>query len=413
MSDEPKPDSQQRFARLLMVALVALGLLARLTLAFVVGDDHAARLPESAEYLAIGRSAAEGEGFVLRPASGVGPANAAGRGDAARRMPGYPLILAAAKTACDAEGRAVPVFQSLCGAATLIIVMGMAARLAGLWASVVAAALLTFDPYQVYFSSQLVPVVPVGLALAVMTAAGLKFLKSVSDGGRRWWLWAALAGLALAVATYLEACAAGFVLLAGLAAVVSKQRKRLLAGWAIAVAVLVVALAPWLVRNAVQAGAPVLTTDVGLRLYEGTGPTGKDAEPPVPPEGVDEAGRCMFYLKHAAGRIAGAPASWLRRAALRAVRLWTPGTITGADAVALPAAAGYTSLLPTAALALTGLWVLRRRGVALWLFLAPVYATLVHCALTGPASDRLAVMPSLAVLGGVGLVTLLGRAGRQ
>ena len=413
MSEEPKPESSHRSARLLLVALVALGFMARLTLAFVMGDGHAARLPGSAEYLAIGRSVAEGEGFVLRAASAVGPAEVAGRGDAARHMPGYPLILAAAGTMFGMDDRAVLVLQSLCGAATLIVVIAMAARLAGLWAAVVAVALLTFDPYQVYFSSQLVPVVPLGLALVAVTAAGMTFLESVSDGGRRGWLWAALAGLALAVATYLEAWAAGFVLAAGLAAVASKQRKRLLAGWAVAVVVLVVALAPWLARNAVQAGAPVLTTDIGLRLYEGTGRAGGPCEVAVPPEGVDEAGRCVFYLRRAAGRIAGAPASWLRRAALRVVRLWTPGAVTGVGDRLLHPMAGYTSLLPTAALALLGLWVLRRRAVALWLFLAPIYVTLVHCVLTGPAGDRLTVMPSLAVLGGVGLVALLGRAEPQ
>ena len=295
MSEEPKPESSHRSARLLLVALVALGFMARLTLAFVMGDGHAARLPGSAEYLAIGRSVAEGEGFVLRAASAVGPAEVAGRGDAARHMPGYPLILAAAGTMFGMDDRAVLVLQSLCGAATLIVVIAMAARLAGLWAAVVAVALLTFDPYQVYFSSQLVPVVPVGLALVAVTAAGMKFLERVSDGGRRGWLWAALAGLALAVATYLEAWAAGFVLAAGLAAVASKQRKRLLAGWAVAVVVLVVALAPWLARNAVQAGAPVLTTDIGLRLYEGTGRAGGPCESPCRRKGLTRpAGVCSI-----------------------------------------------------------------------------------------------------------------------
>jgi len=409
MSDELEPDSQQRSARLLLVALVSLGFVARLTLAFAMGDGHAARQPESAEYLAIARSVAEGDGFVLPAASTTGPADGGAGADAARHMPGYPLILAAAEAAFDAPDRAVLIFQSLCGGATLIVVIAMAARLAGLWAAVVAAAMLTFDPYQVYFSAQMVPVVPVGLALVAVTALTLKFLGGVSNGARRGWVWAALAGLALAAATYLEAWAAGFVLLAGLAALAAKQRKRLLTGWAVAVAALVVALAPWLIRNAVEVGAPVLTTDAGLRLYEGTIPTGDRPEVPAPPEGVDEVGRCVFYLRHAAGRIAEVPASWLGRAPHRVGRLWAPGSITGADGGPLHPAAGYTSLLPTAALALVGLAVFRRRRVTLWLLLAPVYVTLVHVVLPGPASDRLAVMPSLAVLGGVGVATLLGR----
>ena len=411
MSDAPQGDSQQRSARLLLSALVALGLLARLTLAFAMGDGQAGRMPESAEYLAIARSVAEGGGFVLPAVSTSGPADGSGRAEAARHMPGYPLILAAAEAGFDAGDRAVLVFQSLCGAATLVVVTWMAARLAGLWAAVAAAALLTFAPYQVYLSAQIAPVVPVGLAFAAVTAAGLGFLDAVSDGGRRGWLWAATAGLALAVAAYLEAWAAGLVLPAGLAALLSRRRKRLLAGWALAMAVLVTALAPWLVRNAVRVGAPVLTTDVGWRLYEGTGGDAA-AEVLVPPEGVDEAGRCMFYLRRAAGRIAEAPASWLGRAAHRVARLWTPGAMTEAGEGLLHPAAGYTGLVPTAALALAGLAVYRRRAVALWLIVGAVYVTLVHGVLPGPATDRLAVMPSLAALGGVGIVTLLGRGNR-
>ena len=409
MSDALQPDSQQRSARLLLSALVALGLVARLTLAFVMGGSHAARPAESAEYLAIARSVAEGGGFVLPAASTAGPAGRGAEAEGARHMPGYPLILAAAKAAFDAPDRAVLIFQSLCGGATLIVVIAMAGRLAGLWAAVAAGALLTFDPYQVYVSAQMVPAVPMGLALAAVTALALKFIESVSNGARRGWVWAALAGLALAAATYLEAWAAGFVLPAGLAALASKQRRRLLTGWAVAVATLGVALTPWLIRNAVEVGAPVLTTDTGLRLYEGTIPAGDRPDVAAPPQGVDEVGRCVFYLRHATAAIAEAPASWLGRAPHRVGRLWAPGSITGADGGPLHPAAGYTSLLPTAALALVGLAVYRRRGVTLWLLLAPVYVTLVHGILPGPASDRLAVMPSLAVLGGIGVVTLLGR----
>jgi len=406
MSEEPKAESSQRSVRLLLSALVALGLLARLTLAFAMSDGRADRTPRSAEYLAIGRSVAAGGGLVLRDAATPGPGGGDGRADAARYMPGYPLILAAAEGAFEEPGRAVRVFQSVCGAATLLVVVAMAARLAGLWAAVVAGALLTFDPYQVLFSARIVPVVPLGLAFATATALGLGFLETVSAGGRRGWLWAALAGLALAVATYLDAWAAALVLPTGLAAVMSRQRKRLLAGWAVAVAVLAVALAPWLVRNAVRVGAPVLTTGAGLRLYEGTG---RNGDVPPPPEGVDETGRCVFYLGQAAGRIAAAPGSWLGAGVRRVGRLWAPGTIGQAGAGRVHRAAGYTSLLPTALLALVGLVVFRRRRVAVWLLVGAVCVTLVHGILPGPSGDRLAVMPGLAVLGGVGIATVLGR----
>ncbi|HUU10388.1 MAG TPA: glycosyltransferase family 39 protein [Phycisphaerae bacterium] len=349
MSQEAKLAAPHRSVRLLLVALVLVGLVARLALAFIMDDDRATRLPESAAYLAIGRSVAAGHGFVL-------PEDAAEGRKLAHCMPGYPLILAAAQVRGETSIRAVLILQAIAAVETLMLVAWAASRLAGQWAAVVAAAMLTFDPFQVYFSAQVVPVTVLGLALAAVMLAGVKCLEAVEAGRRSAWLWAALGGLALAAAAYLEAWTVGLIVPAAVAALVSKRRKRLLAGWAVATAVLVLALAPWLVRNASSIGTPTLTVDLA-----------------------------------------------------RAGRLWSPGRMLAGDDGPLRPVAGYTSLLPTAALAVAGLAALRRRAAGLWLLLAPVYVTLVHVVLPGPGSDRLVVMPSLAVLAGVGLVALLGR----
>jgi MYXO-CTERM domain-containing protein len=167
------------------------------------------------------------------------------------------------------------------------------------------------------------------------------------------------------------------------------------------------------VRNADRVGVPVLSTDVGRRLWTGTEPDSADAgaqtEAPAPPEGLDEAGEGVFYLKGAAGRIASAPGRWLGLAARRVGRLWSPAPPEGLEDGPLGPASGYTSLLPTALLALLGVGLLRRRSETWWLLLVPVTATLVHLALAGWAGDRAAVMPPLAALGGAGLAALLGR----
>ena len=363
MSQEAKLAAPHRSVRLLLVALVLVGLVARLALAFIMDDDRATRLPESAAYLAIGRSVAAGHGFVL-------PDDAAGGPKVAHRMPGYPLILAAAQVRGETSIRTVLIFQAIAAVATLMLVAWAASRLAGQWAAVVAAAMLTFDPFQVYFSAQVVPVTVLGLALAAVMLSGVKCLEAVEAGRRSAWLWAALGGLALAAAAYVEAWTVGLIVPAAVAALLSKRRKRLLAGWAVATAVLVLALAPWLVRNASSVGAPLRTTDLGA---------------------------------------AERPAAWLATGVARAGRLWSPGRMLAGDDGPLRPVAGYTSLLPTAALAVAGLVALRRRAAGLWLLLAPVYVTLVHVVLPGPGSDRLVVMPSLAVLAGVGLVALPGR----
>jgi len=422
MPETPEAAPQKRAARLMLAAVVALGLLARLALALMMGDGRATCLPESREYLAIGRSVADGNGFVLPGQSGPAEqtakehpapvaAAAAGRPKLARRMPGYPALVAAAERMTSMPLRAVLLFQAACGGLTLIIAAWASWRLAGLWAGLVAVALLAFDPYEVYFAALAVPVVPAGLALVAAMALGLKFIASVEARSRWAWVWAAGTGLAAAAAAYFDAWAAGLVVPVGVAAALAGLRRRLLAGWALGTAVLLVCLAPWMIRNTARLGAPILTTLTGERLFEGTPmqcscgfPTRREAE------GLDEVGQDVFYLKSALGEMADAPAQWLKLAALRVGRLWSLGPILeGGDAVIHPAA-GYTTLLPSATLALVGVWALRRRrAMAAWLLLAPLWLTVVHAVLAAPPEERFEVMPALAVLGGAGLMALVGR----
>ena len=427
----PEPEQRDaRSARLLVVALVALALLGRLAPGLMMMPAQAARLPHAAAYLHLARSLARGEGFVLTEtsdaATGGGDAAApaaehatapAGPAYRARRMPAYPLLIAAAKTVLGAPSRATLVAQALAATASMVLAAWIAYRLAGPWAAVVAAGLLAFDPYQAVLASLFSPVTLTGLALAATAAAGVAYLGAVR-AGRRAWPWAVAGGLALAAAVYLEAWTLALAGVALVAAAVGRRRRRLLAGWAVGAVVVAAALAPWLVRNADRVGAPVLVTDVGRRLWEGTrlrpaatglrrGETGPDAEAPAPPAGLDEVGEGVFYLESAAARIASAPGRWLGRAARRVGRLWSPAPPEGLEDGPLGPAAGYTSLLPTAVLAVLGVGLLRRRGETWWLLLVPLAATLVHLVLAGWAGDRAAVMPPLAALGGAGLAALL------
>ena len=419
---EPSPTHPPgRSGRLILVALVTLGLLARLALALMTGDGQAAAVLESLEYLAIGDAVLSGQGFVLPEASPAGPVTPGGKTRLAARMPGYPLLVGASRAVAAESMRGILVCQALCGTATVVVVFWMARRLAGFWAGLVGAALLVFDPYQVYFSVVILPEVPMGLALGLAVAAGLKFLDAVDSAGQRPWLWAALAGLALAAAAYLEPAAAVMAIPAGAAATVAKNRRRLLAGWAVAMVVILAALTPWLARNWVQLGRPLLTSDLGVSLYAGTlgpgtGETGAEGVEPVrPPEGLDEAREDLFYLGEAAHRATTAPAVWLRQAAWRALWTWSPAAILAEAAVPLPPLAGWTSLLPMAVLALAGAWSLawRRRAALVWLLVPAVSVTLAYALFVGPVWDRLAAMPALAALGGAGLVAILGREPRK
>jgi len=387
-------------ARLLVVTLVALGLLARLTLALMMPPAKAVRLPHARPYLRLAQSLAGGHGFVLK-----GPAadNGAGRTYLAARMPGYPLLVAGAARVLGAPARGALVVQALCGAGAMLLAAWAAYRLAGRWAAVTATALLAFDPFQVLFAGLATPVPVTAFPLTGVAVAGVLTIEAVREG-RRAWPCALAGGLAMAAAVYVQVWTLALAPVALMAAVVSRRRGRLLAGWAIAAAVMLAALAPWLVRNAMRVGAPVLVTTVGWQLVETPRPAG-DANP----AGTEPAGPEATPPTPDIGRLVSDPAGWLAGGAERVTRLWSPGMPEGLENGPLNVAAGYTSLLPAALLAVLGLWRLCRRGEVWWLLLVPVALTGIHGVLGGWAGERAAVLPTLAVLGGAGLAALLGR----
>jgi len=399
---------EARPARLAVVALVSLGLVARLAPALMMAPDGTARLPGARAALALARSLADGRGFALteepegRPGApsesptdgqpqsaavpAVGPAGPGVR--RAPMMPAYPLLLALAEGSADAPVRPALVVQAVCGAATMVLAAWMAYRLAGVWAAVVAAALLAFDPFQVLFTALVSPVTLAALALAAESAAGLVAVEAVRTG-RRAWPWVVAAGLAQAAAAYVAVWTLALVPVAAAAALVSRHRKRLVAAWAVATAVVVVALAPWLVRHPVQGGAVGRETHRAEYLagLAGAGAAQEGGAEPAEPTGI----------------VAGAVG--------RAGRLWSPALAPGLEDGPLHPAAGYTSLVPAALLAVAGLWALRGRAEAWWLLGPAAAATLWHAAVGGWPGDRAAVLAPLAALAGAGLVAMLGKNG--
>jgi len=387
---------EARPARLVMVALVSLGLLARLAPAFMMPPDAAARLPGAPVYFVLARSLAEGRGFVLTetvqggPVPGADPvaepAVAADKDEAAVQrapvMPAYPLLLAIGCGLDDAPLRATLVIQAVCGTVAMVLAAWMAHRLAGAWAAVVAAALLAFDPLGVLFAALVSPVTLAAVALAAASVTGLAAVQAVRTG-RRAWPWVLGAGAAQAAAAYVAVWTLAVLPVAVVAALASQHRRRLVTAWGLATAIVVVALAPWLVRNAGQGDEPAPVTDVGagvIAAKEGKQEPGEPARP--------EAG-----------------------AVRRAGRVWSPALPPGIENGPLHPAAGYTSLLPVVLLAVVGLWALRRQAEAWWLLVPAVAITFWQAAVGGWPGERAAVVAPLAALAGAGLVALLGKSG--
>jgi hypothetical protein len=437
--------------RRVAVAILVFGLVMRLAPVFVMDAGWPTPWPESRPYYDIGQSVADGQGFQRPAAVGSGAF-------LADRMPGYPLMVAAASwTGWDM--RALVLAQALAGTVVLILVLAMSTRLGGGWAGVVAAALVVFDPLQVVYCAAILPQIIMSLALVVTVAAGLVFLRACdrvalatclpagspgSTGGQAAsgtpvsgtpvagtsrlpftaWLWAAAAGATMAAAVYMDWTALGVAVVAGAAALVAaiskRSRRRYLKGWALGATVMVAALVPWVIRNEAALGRPVLATDFGLRLISGFWPDSNEPGDALLRQqlGDDDYLRGEVLLNDhcyaiARERILRHPGLWLEQTAGHAVEMWSPATLVGIE-WNLPKAAGYTSLIPVAVLALAGVWVLRRRpAVLVWLLAVPVGLTLAYAPFEAMPKDRISVMPILAVLGGVGLGAILGTRGAK
>jgi 4-amino-4-deoxy-L-arabinose transferase-like glycosyltransferase len=403
----PQTKPSTSTGRLVAVSLVALALVIRLAPALVMEGDWTAVRWESAEYLEIGLSAASGHGLVQ-----VGAADEITR--RAGITPGYPLLVAAA----DMTGygmRAMVVFQALAGTAALVLAFFIARRLAGLWAGVVAAAIMVFDPLQVVACTSLVPATVLGLAILAAVAACLALLDALDRGGRAVWLWAGATGAILAAAIYIDPFCFVLVPAAGVVAAVVRDRRRLLKVWLVVLAATVVVLSPWLLRSAVLLGRPVLATEAGPRFLGADWPEEETPEDTADREAIynktvgDDEVR-VDHLSWMTGwrRVAAHPGQWLAGYVDRVATIWSPESITRLWP-AVTRVTGYTSLLPVAVLSLAGLWALRRkRGVLAILLLAPVAMTLIHAMVGGGAQDRLPLVPILAVLAGVGLGPIVG-----
>ncbi len=402
-------DASRRWAHSLIVAQVALGLMARLALAFVMSDQRALSPPGAAEYAGIARSVAEGNGFVL-------PGSTAGQNVLAGRMPGYPLVLAAIETATQKPVRWLAIVQGICGTLATIVAMMIAWRLAGPWAAVVTAVLIVPDPFQFYFAGMVSPQVLLGLALIIVVAAGLQVIDAAGDPGRRMWPWAVVAGIGLAAAAYLEVLSLGLALVAPVAAVFAKSRKRLLTGWILGAAVVAVLLTPWLVRNEMRLGRPVLVTSYGVRLYDvvaadaGQGVEAREALARQA-EGLDEAGRDALFTGAAVRAFGADPVGGLRRIGEGVIRIWSP--TSAADVAPLSPILSYTYVIVTLILALVGavaMW--RRRAALVWMLLVVATMSVAAAKFGGGPADRVALMPVLALIGGVGMAMLMGKGAK-
>lgn len=360
-------------------AAVAVGLLLRL--AFGLGYWTGKPLThDEREYLTLAANVAQGRGFATELPGEAASAAAAADGGAPSadvsaaavqgrpapplraaaptsnvqrfgRAPGYPIFLAPL-TWLDADLRAgrlpaevpaaVKIVQALLGAAGMLLLAGLVRRVAGERAATAAAWLAALFPPLVWlpayaFSEQLYSVI------ALATAA---WLGRVTDGPRRVEATAAatravvLAGLAAGAGALTRPAMLFFLPLAAALLLWRARDRRLgLRRAALFVAVAVMAIAPWTVRNAVVYQRFVLiASEGGVTFWTGNhreaiGEGDLAANPHLKLRnlefrarhpGLSEEALEPLYYREALGFIAADPLWWLGLEARKFWYTWVP-----------------------------------------------------------------------------------------
>jgi 4-amino-4-deoxy-L-arabinose transferase-like glycosyltransferase len=404
--------------RLGLVVLAGLGLRLAFALHYgphlqVGGDAFTYHL--LANYLADGRGFVDAQVFfftgVARPT--------------AEHPPLYPLLLSVSSLLGGDSFGAHRVASCLMGTGTVAAVGFLGRRVAGERAGLLAAALAAAYPILVLTDASIYSESLYGLAIALALIAAYRYLdrptpaRALMLGG----------AIGLAALTRSEA----ILLLVLLAAPVARRAgERRLARFGLAALACAVLVAPWTIRSSLALDSPVLlSTNLGGLVaganchstYHGQNiGQWRFACFGKLPRFDNQADLAAFlrrrgtrYARHHLGRLPIV-------AAVRVGRVWEvyrplqnanyEATIEGRHRNASRVGLGFYYLLVP--LALFGLVLLRRRGRALVVLLAPVLLVTITAAISyGVTRFRIPADVSLVVLAGVGVDGLLENLGRR
>ncbi|MCE9547518.1 MAG: glycosyltransferase family 39 protein [Planctomycetia bacterium] len=407
-----------RSAVVALAGVLVVGLLLRLG----VGWWWQSRLPpgtqfyfgDSQTYWDLGHSIARG-----------GPYDAGSAESRVFRTPGYPLLLAGL-IRMQGEHASVMWARALSAVLGTLAIGGVywaAQQLFDRRAALAAAAMVAVYPEAVVAGAWVLSEAPFTAALMLQLALCAAAWRKDQSQSRGRLAWAIAAGLAGGIATLIRPSWLFFTPLAALLAVRKPGLEKRARPWLLAsgmIAGLLVAMAPWWIRNARETGHFVPTTlQVGASLYDGwnSRATGGSDMSFVPPE--TRAARTVYATTPAAHKdtfeyfldrwLWKKAARWgfehpydaLRLAGVKFLRMWSPWpniTEFRSWSAGLPIAATY---LPLMLAALVGAWRFSQRGwpyVLLWL--PAVYLTFFHVIFVGSLRYREPAMVALCVLAG-------------
>ena len=309
------------------------------------------------------------------------------------RTPGYPGFVAL----CGGNVRVVQLAQALIDVSTVIAIYLLSKR------SLVAAVVVVFNPFAIYFSALVLS----ETAFTAILAWGLYFLM-----GRKW----VIAGLAmLALSVLIRPSAMGLVVLLGGAVAWPMGWRAVARNVAIGVGLVLVVLFPWAYRNAhhPHVGAWVwTTTNGGITLYDGfhdLAKGGSNQESFLNLKGMktllsrmDEVERDEFLAGEAHGWIRSHPGRSLELMVLKIARTWSPIPLSDEyGGNRLYVLVGLLYSVPFDALILLGLWKgALARSAKVLLLIPAIYFTGIHALSVGSLRYRLPAEPPMALIVG-------------
>ena len=407
-----------RNSRWPILVILLLALVIRLGWGMSRGTDGGAieALPDQRDYLSLAGNLVKGEGlvFVDRRFDDVARAF---------RTPGYPIFLAG----CGANVRVARAAQAFIDTSTVLaifiltqlVVRDSRRRAAG----ILAAVIVCFNPFLIYFSALLLT----ETLFTSMLAWGMVLLV-LGRGGRtsNWKLTVAwvTGAMLLCLSVLVRPSALGLPVVLGYAVLWMNRRKGgayervTRSRWPMPVGATMVGLIgltllPWAWRNYRELGAWVwLDTNSGFTLYDGynadaTGASDQSfvkREPVL--QTVGEIGRSEYLGNKAMAWAREHPWRCVELALAKLGRTWSPVTLSSEFGKTRYRLIALAYSLPLDVLVLLGLAAGNLPRSAKILLLSPaIYFSIVHAATIGSLRYRIPAEPPMAILAAAFLVT--------
>jgi 4-amino-4-deoxy-L-arabinose transferase-like glycosyltransferase len=396
-----------RAARVILGLILLAALAIRLAWGLTRPTDDAAvdQLPDQREYLQIARSFLAGEGLNFSDP------RFAGDRVYAYRTPGYPLFL----VACRANIRIARIAQALIDTTTVLAAFLLARRWLPPPACVLAALLVAFNPFLIYFTGLLLT----ETLFSAMLAWGMVLLLSRST-----FLWLT-GGVVLALSVLVRPGAIGLPVLLGILSAITNRsagsaydRK-----WPLPVAttmllLTLLVLLPWAIRNHRLTGQWVWTsTNGGITSYDGFNPDATGASDQrfvaAMPQlrHMSETERDRYLAEQARQFVADHPREAIMLAGEKIVRTWSPRPLSEQFSRPLYVAAALAYSLPFDLLVILGLFYAPspRKSAKLLLMAPAIYFTLAAAASVGSLRYRVPAEVPMSVVGAAGATMLFSQ----